>query len=152
MDGGLATEVLGETMTSETVCTHETDDDVDSDASENSDDIDKDFFGTLGAAASVPQPHRQSNSPTSRAGSPNTPSSPGIKRRMSMARPVVHHNLPGFVVDEKADSAFLADLTFMIAEFPIPPSHVHSIEPQTNNFGGIMSLAGSWFRPRNEGL
>jgi hypothetical protein len=144
-----ATMVLGENLNQLT--TSENDDDADSDASENSDEIDKDFFGTRNTAASPPH-SRQSNSPTSRAGSPNS-SSTGVKRRMSMARPVVHHNLPGLVLDEKENSAFLNDLTFMIAEFPVPPSHAHSIEPHTNNLTnfGIISLAGSWFRSKNDG-
>lgn len=132
---------------------HETEDDVDSDDSENSDDIDKDFYESMKTTS----PSRQSNSPTIATESPNAPT-PGIKRRMSMARPVVRH-LPGAVVDAKEDSAFLSNLTYMIAEFPIPPSHFCAKEPpQTSliDLVGITSLrsfAGTWvssLRSKNE--
>lgn len=139
----------GGTLANLTLDSHDNRDDVDSDDSDNSDGIDQDFYIPKEARAASPQ-HRQSSSPSSRPISPNTPS-PGVKRRMSLARPVVNH-LSGVVVNEKADSAFLHDLTVMITEFPIPPSHIHSRDPQQSSladFVGISSLkslAGTWRR------
>jgi hypothetical protein len=149
-----STSEMNDPLNQSTSDAHETEDDVDSDDSENSDDIDKDFYATMRA---VSPPLRQSNSPTGSNGSPNVPT-PGVKRRMSMARPVVHH-LPGAVVDAKEDSAFLSNLTYMIAEFPIPPSHICSKEPPQTSFSDIVgitslrSFAGTWvssLRSRNE--
>jgi hypothetical protein len=152
-----STSELTDPLNQSTSDAHETEDDVDSDNSENSDDIDKDFYTKMRKDRSTSPPMRQSNSPTGSTGSPNAPS-PGIKRRMSMARPVVHH-LPGVVIDAKEDSVFLSHLTYMIAEFPIPPSHIHSKEPEPNSLIDIVgitslrSFAGSWvssLRSRNE--
>lgn len=77
----------------------------------------------------------------------NTITTPPTRtKRMSMVRPISHH-LPDFVIDEKDNSDFLNELTFMIAEFPVPPSHLHPIEPfpkNSRNTGGSFISFGGW--------
>ena len=67
-------------------------------------------------------------------------------RRMSMRMP----SFSAFhvsVADEKENAAFLEELTNIITEFPIPPSHDHTVSAQTsinvayNNISDIVGLS-----------
>lgn len=147
--------------------TSEIEDDVESDNSGDSDDIDEDFYSFRKQATNrrdnTSSPKQQSptgSKPNSRPNSrpSSRPSSPPsnttkMSKRMSMSRPVSHH-LPDLVVNED-NSAFLTQLTFMIAEFPVPPSHTHTIDSSSSsssnknsNQGNSFINFGSWTSPR----
>lgn len=131
----------------------ELEDDIDSDISENSDDIDEEFYrdkkqGNKREITSSPKQllNSRPSSPPSNITTNTITTPPTRTKRMSMVRPISHH-LPDFVIDEKDNSDFLNELTFMIAEFPVPPSHLHPIEPfpkNSRNTGGSFISFGGW--------
>ena len=75
---------------------------------------------------------------------PKSDTPPRPSRRMSMRMP----SFKAFhvsVIDEQENATFLEELTHIITEFPVPPSHEHAVSTQTSintAYNNISDLVG----------
>lgn len=75
---------------------------------------------------------------------PKSDTPPRPSRRMSMRMP----SFKAFhvsVIDEQENATFLEELTHIITEFPVPPSHEHAVSTQTSintAYNNITDLVG----------